>query len=155
MAVSRYFADGFLNYKATVQESVHGLQSRINSFDAIACSGTSGLLIAPALAAEMDKALIIVRKPRDGSHAVEYVEFDESKKLKRFIVVDDVYCSGKTFARIYDKVTKAIPSIECFGYYSYETHEFSNRHIDYWISHWINNKQRYRKLHTVPKYKPE
>jgi hypoxanthine phosphoribosyltransferase len=72
------------------------------AFDAIVVSGTSGLLVGPAIADQLGLPLVVVRKPDDGSHSGSLVEgavgFD--KPNPKYIVVDDFVSSGDTVARI-------------------------------------------------------
>lgn len=79
-------------------------------FDAIAFMGTSGALVAPMLAAKMKKGLILVRKggPRsNGSHSASVVE--GALDSKRYVIVDDFICSGRTVKSIVSKLEKYMP----------------------------------------------
>ena len=72
-------------------------------FDAIACTGVSGLLFAPSLAEVMGKELIVVRKEQDTkNHSHRDVEgYYETKK---YIFVDDQISFGDTFRRVKEQV---------------------------------------------------
>lgn len=69
----------------------------LDNFDAIAFCGISGALVAPAVAAMLDKELIVVRKRQDSSHSQEIVEGPYT--TKKYVIIDDLVESGKT-ARI-------------------------------------------------------
>lgn len=95
------------------------------SFDAIAVRGVSGLLIGPALALELDKTLIVVRKPGDhkpifdgGSHSGYTIEGDIS--ASRYVIVDDCVSSGTTAKEILRKIEERylearMPQPRCLG----------------------------------------
>src|SRR4051812_36903458 len=82
-------------------------------FDAIAFRGMSGALIAPALALEMDKTLIMVRKSTERSHTWLQVEGDAG--ARKYIIVDDLIDSGDTVHAIIDGVKRFAPTAECAG----------------------------------------
>ena len=86
------------------------------TFDSIACSGISGLLFAPPVARKLKKSLIIVRK-RKGEHSHTMVEGD--RNAKRYIVLDDLICSGTTLERIASEIAKEIPGARCAGFLGY------------------------------------
>ncbi len=80
------------SFKECVKDKIWG------DFDTIACLGTSGLVIAPILALQFNKKLLVVRKDKDNSHANGRLEgHDDGKK---YIVVDDFICSGATLENI-------------------------------------------------------
>lgn len=67
-------------------------------FDTIVFRGMSGALMAPLVAAELKKELLMVRK-EDGSHASFKVEGNIA--TQRFIVLDDLIASGTTMQEIF------------------------------------------------------
>ncbi len=84
---------------------------RVLDFDAIAFTGSSGALIAPMLALRLGKGLILIRKggPRSNkSHSVSVVE--GMLGAKRYIIVDDFICSGRTIITIAQKIRKYLPA---------------------------------------------
>jgi adenine/guanine phosphoribosyltransferase-like PRPP-binding protein len=89
-------------------------------FDVIVVSGTSGLLIGPALAVAMGKRLAIVRKPNDASHSMHLVEGWYGGK---WLFVDDLIDSGSTCRRVAQAYVEACASKgaaqECVGTYLY------------------------------------
>lgn len=71
-------------------------------FDAIAFTGVSGALVAPALAYNLGKGLIVVRRgPRHSGWALE-----GHINASTYIIVDDFLCSGNTVKRIARAVQK-------------------------------------------------
>lgn len=81
-------------------------KSRID-FDAIAFRGMSGALIAPSIAVKLHKALIMVRKEKEFSHSPYTVEGYHSSYPFKYIIIDDLICSGETIRTIIDKLTKS------------------------------------------------
>lgn len=72
---------------------VKALQPYCNKFDSIAFRGMSGALVGPAVAATLDKEMIMVRKPKT-SHSIHVVEgFIASQS---YVIVDDFVSSGAT-----------------------------------------------------------
>jgi adenine/guanine phosphoribosyltransferase-like PRPP-binding protein len=85
-------------------------------FDAIACSGISGLLFAPPVAKALGKTLLIVRKQK-GEHSYQLVEGDHG--AKRYIVLDDLICSGATLDRIVSRIEVVNKAARCQGFLGY------------------------------------
>lgn len=84
-------------------------------FDAIACSGTSGLLVVPQIAELLKKNIIIIRKDLDC-----YSNFMiEGPNTHQYIIIDDLICSGATVKNIIKTIHKEIPKSKCMGIYSY------------------------------------
>jgi len=82
------------------------LKEHVDEFDAIAVSGSSGLLVGPCVADLLQKNIILVRKPVDDTHSSEVVE---GPKDGRYIIIDDLIDSGATIQRI----TRSIRSQLC------------------------------------------
>ena len=74
---------------------------RLNAieFDCIAVRGVSGLGFGAALAFHMSKDLIIVRKG-ERCHSDYAVEAPVSTSVLKYIIVDDLTCSGETINEI-------------------------------------------------------
>lgn len=84
-------------------------------FDAIACCGTSGLMVAPNVAHLLKKNIIVVRKQIDG-----YSDFMvEGANTHQYIILDDLVCSGSTIRHIIKTIKKDTPRSKCVGVYSY------------------------------------
>ena len=108
------------------------IESNGYDFDAIACQGVSGLVMASMLSFMIKKPLIVVRKDVTHSHSDQMVEFgvipvkNEMGKLSkvRYIIVDDLIESGKTVNDIDKKIKSYEESVfncefECVGLYLY------------------------------------
>ncbi len=67
-----------------------------NNFDAIAFQGLSGSLIAPILAFQLNKKMIVLRK--ENSHSKYKVE--GYLEARRVIIIDDLISSGRTMKTI-------------------------------------------------------
>lgn len=86
-------------------------------FDAIAIRGLSGLLIAPIVAMEMNKTLLVVRKPDEKCHSSKRIEGDYN--TRRYVILDDFISSGSTVYAIYDEIKERLPSAHCIGVFEY------------------------------------
>src|SRR5271157_2919582 len=82
-------------------------------FDAIAFRGHSGSLLAAPLALKLKKSLILVRKPSEDSHSAFDVSGDVA--AKRYLIVDDLICSGATVRSIVEEVKVFAPNAVCIG----------------------------------------
>lgn len=98
-------------------------------FDAIAFSGMSGALVAPAVAMALQKPMILARKSTDDSHAGRGV-VEGALEANTYIIIDDFMSSGDTIRRIHDSVTAAAAThhihphkIICVGIYLYRYNE--------------------------------
>lgn len=90
------------------------------NFDSIACCGTSGLLVVPQIAEILDKHIVVIRKPCYKRYSV----FDmEGVVPYRYIIVDDLVCSGRTIRLVKNTIhNESVKSI-CIGAYFYLPHE--------------------------------
>ena len=84
-----------------------------HDFDAVAFRGISGNLIAPAIAMEMNKSLIAVRKTTKDCHSDRRVEGDIA--ARRYVIVDDFICSGATVNAIMDEIYEVNKEGRCIG----------------------------------------
>lgn len=91
-------------------------------FDAIAVSGYSGSLIVAPIALALNKNIILVRKDDE----VCYSKFQvEGPMDGRYIILDDLICTGRTVSRIVRKIKQHLtPYAECNGAYLW--------HDDFW-----------------------
>lgn len=122
---------GVLNpYKRgrVISECIHALTPHKNKFDAIAVSGYSMALIAPTIADEMGKGLIIVRKYEDDCASDYRVE---GMLCNNYIIIDDLVCSGGTFHRVKDSIQNFHHTFEnpckLYGIYLYDIHNSGYR----------------------------
>ena len=109
-----------LNHKVRnkiVMESVSRLR-HIEGLDSIVVCGTSGLLVGPQVAEILDKNLVIVRKKHETKSS--YSDFDtEGVHPSRYIIFDDLCCSGRTVTHILRTLNKEYNRIHCLGAYFY------------------------------------
>jgi adenine/guanine phosphoribosyltransferase-like PRPP-binding protein len=90
-----------LALKQAISEAVTALADV--QFDAIAATGTSGLVFGPVLAYALGKPFIAIRKPGVDSHSDNMIESlgDHSS----YLFVDDFISSGNTFRRAISAMT--------------------------------------------------
>ena len=83
-------------------------------FDALAFRGVSGAIIAPVLALELRKSIIVVRKTAEKSHLWgRTVQGDNN--ARRYIIVDDFIDSGATVQTIVKEILLWQPHAVCLG----------------------------------------
>jgi len=108
-----------LNHKyrnSIIMNAVKNLTKISNSFDSIACSGTSGLLVVPQIAEILDKNIIVIRKSSDKCYSkFEY----EGVVPDSYIIIDDLICSGKTIRYIQNIIKEDYERSSCYGVYCY------------------------------------
>jgi adenine/guanine phosphoribosyltransferase-like PRPP-binding protein len=89
-------------------------------FDAIAFRGMSGALIAPSVAAILDKPLIMVRKSTNNTHSWRKVEgFMPSIGMHQYVIIDDFIASGNTIKDIIRDIRNENTNLECLGVATY------------------------------------
>lgn len=94
-----------------------------NTFDSIACCGVSGLMVVPQIAELLDKHIVVVRK---GERC--YSEFrTEGVAPFRYIILDDLICSGSTVKHIKKVIKDEYPRSVCVGVYCYLPNECAYR----------------------------
>lgn len=93
-------------------------------FDSIACSGFSGAMIVPQIAELMNKNIILVRKTVEKTYS-EFVI--EGVAPSRYIIVDDLICSGSTVKHIIRSIKDEHPRAICMGVYTYMKEECAYR----------------------------
>lgn len=124
------------NRRATkVKEAVETL--REVKFDAIAVRGMSGAIIGGAIAHELSKPIILVRKDdhEEAHHSCMDVEGPiDWAPPARYVIVDDFVSSGNTLRRIQDKIGAKGNLI---GAYLYRDREFTS--IDDFPERWLLN----------------
>lgn len=91
-------------------------------FDAIACTGTSGMLVVPQIAELLKKNIIVVRKFNEDCYSKFLVE---GTSTKQYIIIDDLVCSGNTIKHIIDSIKDETPRSKCMGIYTYMKDECS------------------------------
>lgn len=94
-----------------------------NTFDSIACCGVSGLMVVPQIAELLDKHIVVVRK---GERC--YSEFrTEGVAPFRYIILDDLICSGSTVKHIKKVIKDEYSRSVCVGVYCYLPNECAYR----------------------------
>ena len=115
-----------LNHKernSIIIKAVCKLRKITDSFDSIACCGISGLMVVPQIAELLNKHIIIVRKQEKC-----YSEFrTEGVAPFRYIIVDDLICSGQTIKNIKKTLKEEYARSHCVGAYCYLPNECSYR----------------------------
>lgn len=94
-------------------------------FDAIVCTGVSGLLVAPMIAMTMGKRLAVVRKPNDDGQS-NHSEWKVECGLEpgdRWVFVDDLVASGRTVQRVQEAMLY-VDFPHCVGRYVYNDEDF-------------------------------
>lgn len=103
-----------------INKAVKALQKSNLKFDGIACTGYSGLLVAPTVAVKLKKPLALVRK-LEPSHG-EVVEWKE--EVTSYVIIDDLVETGNTIKRIKCQMSKEFSKydnkVECVGVYFYQ-----------------------------------
>ena len=107
-----------LNHKVRnkiIIKAVCDLRKIKDEFDTIACCGVSGLMVVPQIAELLDKHILVVRKNEKC-----YSEFRmEGVAPFRYVVVDDLICSGGTVKRIKNTIKDDFARARCVGVYCY------------------------------------
>lgn len=117
MSCDSYMKKAFNNPQKHIREAAKYIRKHFKKFDSIAVSGVSGIAFGAALAFYMKKRLVIVR-----AHASEHSEFSVlySEKINRYIFVDDLIDSGRTFRRVVRGIKANEPHAKLLGAYLYE-----------------------------------
>jgi len=107
---------GHKNRNKIIIQTICDLRKISDTFDSIACCGTSGLMVVPQIAEILDKHIVIVRKSSDKRYSV----FDmEGVVPYRYIIIDDLVCSGRTIRLIKNTIHNECPRSICVGAYFY------------------------------------
>ena len=116
-----------LNHKyrnKVIIKTVCELRKISDVFDSIACSGISGLIVVPQIAEILKKNIVIIRKDTEE----RYSEFIiEGVTPFKYIIVDDLICSGQTIRHIKNTLKSEAPRSHCVGVYCYMPEECAYR----------------------------
>lgn len=89
-------------------------------YDTIAFTGTSGAAMGYILGHLMSLPIIFIRKEKEESHYADYLnKFEGNKNTKRYLIVDDFICTGKTIVKIHDTIKFTAPRSVCVGILTY------------------------------------
>ncbi len=92
-------------FMETAQNIIAATYGHRGKFDAIACTGTSGVAIGPYIAAILKKPVMVVRKDNEHNHSDEFVETEiEHGKKVIWIFLDDLISTGTTLSRVKKKI---------------------------------------------------
>jgi hypothetical protein len=113
-------------------------------FDTLVGTGLSGTIATADVARYLKKNYLIVRKANDGSHSSMPVE---GKLGKKWIFLDDLVSSGRTFCRVWDTVHKISADrnfkSEYAGMFLYNDESFIDPH-EYNSTHrWLTRNSEY------------
>jgi orotate phosphoribosyltransferase len=107
-----------INHKSRnkiIIKAICDLRKIKDSFDTIACCGISGLMVVPQIAEILEKNILVVRKDER-----RYSEFlMEGAAPYRYVIVDDLVCSGRTVLYIKNAIYEDNPRAKCVGVYCY------------------------------------
>lgn len=116
-----------LNHKIRnkiIIKAVCDLRKIADQFDSIACCGVSGMLVVPQISELLNKHIVVVRKEGDKC----YSEFrTEGVAPFKYIILDDLVCSGKTVKRIKKVLKDEYHRSHCVGIYCYLPSECAYR----------------------------
>ena len=99
-----------------ILQCVDVLRSYSDNFDSIACCGISGLLVVPQISELLKKNIIVVRKKNDKRYSpFQY----EGVVPKKYVIIDDLICSGKTVKHIIKTISDDCVRAECIGIYCF------------------------------------
>lgn len=112
-----------LNHKVRnkiIIKAVCDLRKISDNFDSIVCCGTSGLMVAPQVCEILDKHIVVVRKPDTKSYSDFFME---GVMPFRYVIIDDLICSGSTIRLIKNTIYEESPRARCIGVYCYMPEE--------------------------------
>jgi len=143
--------------KEVVSDCLKCLAAHKDNFDAIAVSGYSMSLIGSIIAHKMNKGLIIVRKDEDERASNFEVE---GTVCDRYIIIDDLICSGETLRRITNKISELHHSpAKLYGVYLYKINHSSVRTVgsvnDIYETLLLNTPEQIRKQLIGSQSRPE
>lgn len=108
-----------LNHKIRTKiiiKAVCDLRKISDEFDSIACCGSSGLMVVPQVAELLNKNIVLVRKEQEKRYSNFAIE---GIAPFRYIILDDLICSGNTVRHIKRTIKDEHPRSKCIGLYCY------------------------------------
>lgn len=116
-----------LNHKSrnkVIIKAVCDLRKISDKFDSIVCCGISGLMVVPQIAEILNKHIVVIRKADERC----YSDFPmEGVTPFRYVIVDDLVCSGATIKHIRNTIYEDCPKATCIGVYCYMPDECAYR----------------------------
>lgn len=110
-----------------ISKAVQTLQKITDDFDTVACCGTSGLLVISQIAEQLNKNILIIRKKNDSKYSPFMYEGVIPEK---YVIIDDLICSGRTAKHILKTVKEESPNSICTGIYVFLKDKCSYRNDD-------------------------
>ena len=104
------------NRNKIIIKAICDLRKIADTFDSIACCGVSGLMVVPQIAELLNKNIVLVRKSEEKRYSEFWVE---GVSPFRYIIVDDLICSGNTVKWIKQAISEDNPKTVCTGLYCY------------------------------------
>jgi adenine/guanine phosphoribosyltransferase-like PRPP-binding protein len=86
--------------------------------DTVVVTGNSGISVAHAALMLIDFPLVLVRKPNDCSNGHQ-IEGPTSHILQRYVILDDLICSGDTVRRVQQTLLEYDEDTELAGVFLY------------------------------------
>lgn len=108
----------------TVEQTIEDLYKVRKQFSVIAYTGHSGACIAPIVAYQLGKPLLIIRKELS-SHSSLMVEGIVDGTY-RVVLVDDIIVSGETTRRVRAALRKYRPNMIPWKVYLWRSHKFES-----------------------------
>jgi len=108
-----------LNHKVRTKiiiKAVCDLRPLKDEFDSIACCGSSGLMVVPQIAELLNKNIILIRKKDEKCYSNFAIE---GVRPFRYIIIDDLICSGNTIRHITRTIRDEYSKTQCVGLYCY------------------------------------
>jgi orotate phosphoribosyltransferase len=112
-----------LNHKIRnkiIIKAVCDLRKISDQFDSIACCGVSGLMVVPQIAELLNKNILLIRKKNEKCYSDFAIE---GIKPFRYIIIDDLICSGNTVRHIQRSIRNEYEKTICVGLYCYMPEE--------------------------------
>lgn len=108
--------------RSIIDKACYDLRNLDIDYDAIACCGVSGFMVVPEIAEKLNKNIVVIRKQIDG-----YSNFlVEGATTNKYIIIDDLICSGDTIQYIINTIYEETPMSKCVGVYCYMPEECSS-----------------------------
>ena len=86
-----------------VNQSIARLAPHKHQFDSIVVQGMSGVIVGAPVALALHKQLVVVRKPEDQHHNMDYV-INAHRAGRRYLFLDDFIATGTTYGRVHDQL---------------------------------------------------
>lgn len=97
-------------------KAVCDLRKISDEFDSIACCGSSGLMVVPQVAELLNKNILLIRKETEKCYSNFAIE---GIAPFRYIILDDLICSGNTVRHIKGTIRSEYERARCVGLYCY------------------------------------